>query len=160
MTYRRTINPKTTLITSNSSFRGSVSVDPTPPPVVTCPYLDDTIWTVGEGAATWNSVDEQWEVTSANPWIRFDPINGWEVGFRPAKMFITLIGTADIGGTFTIQLQGSPGTIVYENNITVPAVETTYELDLSFAVSDDIVSLFLRDNTTATYEITCIDFEE
>lgn len=63
-------------------------------------HLNDTFWEPSFLTPNATFVNNTWLSSDLDEGLRLQPINGWELGFRPSRINITLSANSDIAGEF------------------------------------------------------------
>lgn len=126
-------------------------------------FFDDNYWTPVFGEATWN--DPEWDSTydaflGIIQVINLQPTGGWETGYDPSNLEITLSNIASGSSTFnlTVQFEADGGQDVVENAVAL-SNDTPYEMDLSSGGSEPSRLIIQQDgDIDETFSLTNLRF--
>lgn len=123
-------------------------------------YFDDSDWQgwTTDPYGTWSGA--HWvAVEEPNVWLlKIEPLGGWEVGYRPSKMRLTL-STAD---DFLVRIRDTASNLVYSSfDVTWFTYQSGTEVTLDWSNNLNIDYLHIsNEEGEPVYNLTAIEFLE
>lgn len=120
-------------------------------------HFDDTFWTPAFNRLEWGG--GVWTGVGFSSLFSLNPLGGWEVGYQPSKLIITLTDPPDEVGTRSVGVFGTGGDPLPWTELPYNTDPTSFEIDLDWEPGWVISSLSFTQNASPVRgTISCIQF--